>query len=204
MDFKRGCVFKFTWNTMLNSLLGTWHNGVLQGRDVWFVIRGWSYVLTFRVVKGRLGTHEAVLKKGHEWGGQNGFLTEVLRGYDFDQRNPSCPDVLRGYDFDQKNPSSPGGVPLMGGFQTKNPEEEDNRDTQIWLPQLLLLLVYTSCLSPKIIWLFSVNTYARARIQSRESGWGQDERVGGLTLERSKGHRQREMESGERLEGWAG
>jgi len=52
-----------------------------------------------------------------------------------------------------------------------------------------------------------VNTYARARIQSRESGWGQDERVRGMKLERREGDRERgkerEMESGERLEGRA-
>ena len=53
-----------------------------------------------------------------------------------------------------------------------------------------------------------MNTYARARIQSRESGWGQDERVRGMKLERREGDRERgkerEMESGERLEGRVG
>ena len=31
---------------------------------------------------GRLGTHEAVSRKDHEWGGRNGFLAEVLLVYD--------------------------------------------------------------------------------------------------------------------------
>ena len=35
-----------------------------------------------RVVEGRPGTHEAVSREGHEWGGRNGFLAEVQLGYD--------------------------------------------------------------------------------------------------------------------------
>ena len=50
-----------------------------------------------------------------------------------------------------------------------------------------------------------VYKYARIRIKSREDGWGQEERVGGLNLERREGDRERrrdrEIESGGRVEG---
>jgi len=50
-----------------------------------------------------------------------------------------------------------------------------------------------------------VHKYARVRITSREDGWGQEERVGRLNLERREGGRQRrrdrEIESGGRVEG---
>jgi len=50
-----------------------------------------------------------------------------------------------------------------------------------------------------------VHKYARVRITSREDGWGQEERVGRLDLERREGGRQRrrdrEIESGGRVEG---
>jgi len=34
------------------------------------------------LLKVRLGTHEAVSREGHEWGGRNGFLAKVLLEYD--------------------------------------------------------------------------------------------------------------------------
>ena len=50
-----------------------------------------------------------------------------------------------------------------------------------------------------------VHKYARVRIKSTEDGWGQEERVKGLNLERKEGGRERrrdrEIEFGGRVEG---